>query len=725
MKTMKPIRKILLLFLFIQLIFQTCNISAEDGYRLWMRYDLISDTTLLESYCSSVSQVIVEGTGETMFAVREELDKGLSGLLGEKVVFADKPVKGDILIVGTPANSAFIRSLNLEEELEQLGREGFRIFSSRTSYNKAIIITGNTDISVLYGTFYFLQLLQQHKDIHDLNIHSIPEVELRLLNHWDNLDGKVERGYAGNSLWEWHTLPDYINPRYKDYARANASIGINGTAITNVNANAQVLTAEYLEKVAALANVFRPYGIRVYLTARFSAPVEIGGLKTADPLDEQVIEWWKRKAEEIYRYIPDFGGFLVKANSEGQPGPQNYNRSHADGANLLADAVAPYGGVVMWRGFVYSNEQPEDRAKQAYNEFKPLDGKFRDNVLIQVKNGPIDFQPREPFHPLFGAMEHTPIMMEFQVTQEYLGQGIHLTYLAPLYTECLDADTYAKGEGSTVARVIEGVLFNNSITGIAGVSNIGDDRNWCGHPIAQSNWYAYGKLAWEPEAKAEDIAADWIKMTYSDKPEVVDTMLKIMMMSREAGVNYRTPLGLHHQMAWHHHYGPGPWIKNKGRADWTSAYYNRADEKGIGFDRTKTGSDATSQYYKPVADKFENLETCPEEYLLWFHHVPWDYRMKSGRTLWDELCYKYYLGTDQVKEMQEMWNSLKGKIDDERFKHVQSLLRIQMRDAIEWRNACLLYFQTFSKMPIPDQYEQPDKSLKYYEHIERKYLPGS
>jgi alpha-glucuronidase len=721
-------QKKLLYRLFASIFYITAysNYSpANDGYNLWLEYTKVSNDTFLIEYKTSVSQVVVEGTSPTLFAIRKEVMKGFSGLLGKEIVLSDRPVAGGVLIIGTPDNSKLVRSFNLEDKLKKLGDEGFMIFTTRTKINDAIIITANTDIGLLYGTFHFLSLMQTHQHIKQLDIVSVPKIKYRMLNHWDNLDRKVERGYAGFSLWRWNTLPDYLDPRYTDYARANASIGINGTVLTNVNANALILTSEYLEKVAALANVFRPYGLKVYLTARFSAPIEIGDLDTADPLNMEVIKWWNKKVAEIYSYIPDFGGFLVKANSEGQPGPQNYGRSHAEGANLLARALKPFGGIVMWRAFVYSNEEPEDRAKQAYNEFKPLDGQFEDNVLIQVKNGPIDFQPREPFHPLFGAMLHTPVMMEFQVTQEYLGQGIHLTYLAPLFKECLDADTYAKGPGSTVSKVIDGSLYGNKLTGMAGVSNIGDDRNWCGHPIAQSNWFALGRLAWDPFASAEDIAREWIRMTYSNDQSVVDPLLQIMMISREAGVNYRTPLGLHHQMAWHHHYGPGPWIKDKPRADWTSVYYNRADDEGIGFDRTKTGSNAVSQYFPPLDEQFGELETCPEKYLLWFHHVPWDYKMKSGRTLWEELCFYYYKGVDQVREMQKTWDSLEGKIDTERFTHVQSLLKIQLRDAIEWRNACLLYFQTFSNMPIPVEYEQPDKSLEYYMKIDRKYLPGS
>jgi alpha-glucuronidase len=549
-------------------------------------------------------------------------------------------------------------------------------------------------------------------------------VELRVLDHWDNLDRTVERGYAGFSLWDWHKLPDYLDPRYTEYARANASIGLNGTVLTNVNANATVLTAAYLEKAAALADVFRPWGIRVYLTARFSAPMEIGGLETADPLAPGVARWWKDKADEIYGHIPDFGGFLVKANSEGQPGPQDYGRSHAEGANVLADAVAPHGGVVMWRAFVYSSEEPEDRAKQAYNEFVPLDGSFRPNVLIQVKNGPIDFQPREPFHPLFGAMPETPLMMEFQITQEYLGFATHLAFLAPLYEEVLRADTHARGEGSLVADVIDGSLHGYERTGMAGVANTGTDRNWCGSVMACANWFAFGRLAWDPMLESPAIADEWIRMTFSNDPGFVAPVKTMMLASREAVVDYMTPLGLHHLMARGHHYGPGPWVSGGPRADWTSVYYHRADEEGIGFDRTTTGSDAVSQYFPPVRDQYESLETVPEELLLWFHHVPWDHRMASGRTLWNELLYRYQRGVDRVRGMQETWRSVEGLIDSERYEQVKAFLAIQEKEARWWRDACVLYFQTFSRLPIPDGYERPERTLEEYEAITHPYAPG-
>jgi alpha-glucuronidase len=535
----------------------------------------------------------------------------------------------------------------------------------------------------------------------------------------------VERGYAGFSLWDWHKLPDYLDPRYTDYARANASLGINGSVLTNVNANALVLTPLYLEKAAALADVFRPYGIRVYLTARFSAPVEIGGLETADPLKPEVREWWALKVAEVYEAIPDFGGFLVKAHSEGQPGPQDYGRSHADGANTLAEALAPYGGVVMWRAFVYSAEESEDRAKQAYNEFVPLDGAFRDNVLIQVKNGPIDFQPREPFHPLFGAMPKTPLMMEFQITKEYLGFATHLVYLAPLYREVLQADTYARGPGSPVGAVVDGTLHGYQRTGMAGVSNIGTDRNWTGSHFDQANWHAFGRLAWDHSLTSKQLAEEWLRMTFSNDPAFVQPVLDMMLESRENAVNYMTPLGLHHLMARGHHYGPGPWVSGGPRADWTSVYYHRADSKGIGFDRSPTGSNAASQYFSPLDQTFARLGSVPEEYLLWFHHVPWEYGMRSGRTLWAELVHRYHDGARSVRAMRETWDSLRGLIDTDRFRQVQAFLAIQEKEAMWWRDASVLYFQTFSGLPLPAGLQQPARSLDYYQGLAFPYAPGN
>ncbi len=708
------------LFLLLILILNIKSYS-DDGYRLWLKYDKIKNNSIRNLYLNQIKGWKIEGNSSTHEAAKEELQNGLNSLLGKNIKEV-KEVKNNIVYASIYSQSDILKNLKLP--LSQISDDGFLIRSTIINNKNLIIITAKKDIGILYGVFHFLRLLQTNREIKNINIISSPRIKLRILNHWDNLNRTVERGYAGFSIWDWHKLPDYIYPQYKDYARANASIGINGTVLTNVNANALVLRTDYLTKVAALASIFRPYGIKVYLTARFSAPIEIGNLKTADPLTEDVKNWWKRKVDEIYKIIPDFGGFLVKANSEGQPGPQNYNRTHADGANMLAEALEPYGGIVMWRAFVYDNNVKEDRAKQSYNEFKPLDGKFNKNVLIQVKNGPIDFQPREPFHPLFGAMPKTQLMLELQITQEYLGQGTHLVFLAPLFKECLNSDTYAQGKGSTVSKIIDGSLFNQTLSGIAGVSNIGTDRNWTGHLFGQANWYAFGRLAWDYNLSSEEIAEEWIRMTFSNNEEVISKIKSIMLKSREDCVNYMTPLGIHHIMGWNHHYGPAPWIKDKHRDDWTSVYYHRADTIGIGFDRTSKGSNAVSQYFPEVAEKFSSLDKCPEEYLLWFHHLPWDYRMKSGKTLWEELCYSYYKGVEGVKETIAIWNSLKNKIDNEQYKHVEMLLNIQLKEAIWWRNACVLYFQTFSKKPIPDELEKPDKSLDYYMNLNFPYAPG-
>jgi alpha-glucuronidase len=697
--------------------------KAENGYRLWLRYDLIAESEVLNHYRNNISCWIVEGGSPIIISARQELQAGLNGLLGKNIPDAKRITSEGTIVAGTPENSPIIASLDLDKTLSDVGDEGYMIFTTKYKRKKIIVIAGNKDVGVLYGTFRFLRLLQTHADISEISVTDSPRVKIRLLNHWDNLNRTVERGYAGLSLWDWEALPDTISQRYIDYARANASVGINGTVITNVNANALVLTKKYLEKVAALANVFRPYGMKVYLTARFSAPVEIGNLKTADPCEPEVIDWWKDKAGEIYSYIPDFGGFLVKANSEGQPGPQNYGRSHADGANMLADAVAPHGGIVMWRAFVYDNNVPDDRAKQAYNEFVPLDGKFRENVIIQVKNGPVDFQPIEPFHPLFGSMPSTNVMPEFQITQEYLGSSVHLVFLATLFEECLKSDTWAKGKGSAVAGIIDGTTTHRSLTAMAGVSNIGNVTNWTGHPFAQANWYAFGRLAWDPYLSSSDIAAEWIRMTFSNDTEVINTIEKMMLGSREAAVNYMTPLGLHHIMYAGHHYGPGPWVE-RGRRDWTSVYYHKADSAGIGFDRTSSGSNAVGQYHQEVANRFEYLDSCPEILLLWFHHVPWDFRMKSGKTLWEELCYKYHQGVDSVRWMQEEWDKIKSKIDDDRFNMVKSLLVKQERDAKIWRDGCLLYFQTFSNRPFPEGLEKPEHDLIYYRNHKYTDIPG-
>jgi len=697
------------------------SVRAEDGHRLWLRYDKISNQAKYTSYRQSIKQLIFPAPSPMLKAAKDELEKGLSGLLNLQPKEGNSLTASQTLIIGTPQTSKLLASAEFKALLKNAGTEGYIIKTAIIVGKKCTIIAANTDNGVLYGVFNFLRFLQSEKDISNLAITDAPKIKLRILDHWASLDGPISRGYAGNSIWDWKTLPQRIAPIYIEYARADASVGINGAVLNSINAEVAALSKEYLIKEAALANTFRPYGVKVYLSIRWSAPVEMGGLKTADPLDPAVQKWWKDKADEIYAYIPDFGGFLVKANSEGEPGPQTYGRNHAEGANCLADALAPHGGIIMWRAFVYDDKVPDDRAKQAYNEFKPLDGKFRSNVIVQVKNGAIDFQPREPFHPLFGAMPKTPVMMEFQITQEYLGFATHLVYLGTLFKETLDADTYAKGKGSTVAKVIDGSLEHHTLTGMAGVANIGDDTNWTGHPFLQANWYVFGRLAWNPYQSAETIADDWLRMTFTNDQSFVKPMKKIMMESRENTVNYMTPLGLHHAMAYNTHHGPGPWVDFGSRPDWNSTYYNKADAFGLGFERTSKGSNAVAQYFPPVRDEFENLNTTPEKDILWFHHVAWNYKMKSGRTLWDELVRHYYAGVDSVRKMQQTWDKMKGKIDYDRFEKVRYLMAVQEQEAVWWRNSCLVYFQTFSKMPIPAQYEQPKHDLDYYKKLVFKY----
>jgi alpha-glucuronidase len=705
-------------------LFTAIFVQAENGYKLWLRYTPVTNPVQRELAEQLFSQVTVAGTAPTFDVIREEIRLAADGMLGKEPEMSDGYSEQATLIIGTPQSCRKLDDFpEYKMKLGILGPEGYSISEAIFNGRKVILVAGNEPVGALYGTYHLLRLLQAEGNLSALPIYSHPKIRHRLLNHWDNLDRTVERGYAGFSIWNWHKLPDYIEPRYRDYARANASIGINGSVVTNVNANSLVLSDSYIEKVAALADVFRPYGIRIYLTARFNAPMELGGLPTADPLDPFVRQWWRSKVADIYEAIPDFGGFLVKANSEGQPGPQNYERTHADGANMLAQAVAPYGGIVMWRAFVYSAEIEEDRAKQAYNEFVPLDSQFSKNVLIQVKNGPIDFQPREPFHPLFGATRETSLAMEFQITQEYLGQATQLVYLAPMFKECLLSDTYLPKEGSTVARIIDGSIHGWDQTAMAGVSNIGTDFNWTGHLFGQANWYAFGRLAWDHTLTSEQIADQWARLTFGRNPEVVETVTELMMASREAAVNYMTPLGLHHIMGRGHHYGPGPWVTG-GRPDWTSVYYHNADSTGIGFDRTASGSDALSQYAPEVEAYFSDLATCPEEYLLWFHHLPWEYIMKSGNTLWEELCFRYDKGVKTAGWMKGSWKGLEGKLDEERFSQVSSLLTIQQKEARWWRNACLLYFQQYSQMPFPAEIEQPEGSLDEYRSMRFRYAPG-
>ncbi|WP_426683879.1 alpha-glucuronidase family glycosyl hydrolase [Xanthomonas translucens] len=706
--------------LWLALLAPIAVAQAEDGYDLWLRYQPLAEAQAAP-WRAAATELVAGADTPMQRAARDELRRGLGGLLGAAPPLAASAERAGAIVLGTPATPAIAR---LRLDTRGLGEEGYLIRSVVVDGRPLTAIVGGGERGVLYAAFRFLRLLQTGQAPAPLALRDAPRVKLRVLDHWDNLDGVVERGYAGASLWGWQKLPDYIDPRYTDYARANASIGINGAVLNNVNAEAVSLTVAYLDKTAALAAVLRPYGIRVYLSARFSAPIEIGGLRSADPLDPAVQRWWRVKADEIYGRIPDFGGFLVKANSEGQPGPQDYGRSHADGANMLADALAPHGGVVMWRAFVYAHQQPDDRAKQAYGEFVPLDGKFHDNVVVQVKNGAIDFQPREPFHPLFGAMPKTPLMLEFQITKEYLGFATHLVYLGTLYQETLQADT-RRGKRATVARVVEGAVDGHALSGVAGVANIGADRNWCGSIFDQANWYAFGRLAWDPQGDAQAIAEDWVRMTFGNDPALVAPVVGMMMASHEAAVDYMTPLGLHHLMGRGHHYGPAPWDAGSARPDWDPVYYHRADRNGIGFDRSATGSNAVAQYAPPLARRFGDLRTVPEDYLLWFHHVPWDHRMASGRPLWEELIGRYDHGVAQVARMRATWAGLAPYVDAQRYRQVADFLAIQQREAQWWRDASIAYWQQVSGRALPPGTAPPPHPLAYYQSLSFPYAPGN
>ena len=573
-------------------------------------------------------------------------------------------------------------------------------------------IIAKTETGALYGRYALDRIIRTGQDSGCLDILEEPSYDRRILNHWDNLDNSIERGYAGKSIWQWGKAVPV--ERIREYAALNASIGINGSVLNNVNAAPEILRSDYLERIAEIADIMRPYGIRVYLSVNFSSPAVLGGLETSDPLVPQVREWWDEKVAEIYGLIPDFGGFLVKANSEGRPGPQDFGRTHADGANMLADALAPYDGIVMWRAFVYAPSSP-DRANQACDEFIPLDGEFRDNVLIQIKNGPVDFQPREPFSPLFGRMSKTALMAEMQITQEYFGWSNHLVYLLPVFKECLDSDTYCKGEGSTVAAITTGKVYPDlyNTTAIAGVANIGDDGNWCGHDFASSSWYGFGRMAWDTDLSSEEIALEWLRQTFTDDPAFTEPVLEMMMTSREAAVDYMMPLGFHHLFAWEHHYGPEPWCDVEGaREDWMPRYYHKADSYGVGFDRTRAGSGNVDQYHEPLASTYNNLKTCPEELLLWFHHVSWSHVMSSGRTLWEEICHRYDRGVKTVRGYKNLWEGMKPYVDAGRWEAVKAKLAIQESDARWWRDACVQYFGEFSEMPIPADVEQPEHNIE-------------
>ena len=657
-----------LIFLFT--VLTSLHVSAQsDGSQLWLGKQYANS-------CQVISQLPDDATAKI---AKQELENNWRGKNVELKI--DK-------------------SLNLGE--------GYNIYARPAQQGDNIqyeaTITASNPIGLLYGAYELIRL--QNTDAYNtgsgnqqnfskaIDETEKPQVGLRILNHWDNLDGSIERGYAGKSIFKWEeiklgkngkggSISKSLHDRLITYARANASLGINGSVLNNVNASPKMMTAEYINKVKVIANILRPYGIRVYLSINFASPMALGYTKTADPLDKKVQQWWKKKAKEIYAAIPDFGGFLVKANSEGQPGPGDYHRTHAEGANMLADAVKPYGGIIMWRSFVYgANHKGEDRVKQAVSEFKGMDGKFRDNVILQSKNGPLDFQPREPYAPIFDNIKQTPQIAELQITQEYLGQSKHLIYLAPMWKEFF------------------GFVNPNKLVGISGVANIGDDANWCGHPFSQANWYAFGRLAWNPSLSAEEIAHEWLVQTYENQDEKFTKPVEMMMMtSREACVNYMMPLGLHHIFKFDHHYGPEPdgFIASYP-LEWCPVYYHKADAKGIGFDRSSKGTDAVGQYPEPYRSLYDNIETCPEEYLLWFHHVAWNYKMKSGSTLWQELCMKYNMGVAMVEVYRDFWHTsakqyMKGH--EQEWQHTDSLLNVQLENAKEWRNTCLKYFQNY------------------------------
>ena len=687
---------------FIALLFLVLGsrLSAEDGSRLWLRFDK--------------AEISIDGFSgiwgdASKMAVREFQRAWVE--MSKTALPISHSLNHNVLVMATASNRT-VRHLVSARDFAVLSNEGFIIRTVTRNKQKYTVVAAKTDAGLLYGAYHLLRLIQTDALPARLDIVENPSYQRRLLNHWDNLNRTVERGYAGYSIWLWDELPNTISPRYREYARANASVGINGTVLNNVNASPLILSGEYLGKVAAIADELRPFNIKVYLSVNFASPKELGGLENSDPFNPDVQKWWKIKVDKIYKLIPDFGGFLVKANSEGLPGPMDYGRTHVDGANMLADALKPYGGIVMWRAFVYEPDGG-DRAKQAYNEFKPLDGKFRDNVIIQLKNGPVDFQPREPFSPLFGAMEKTPVMPELQITQEYLGFSNHLVFLSPMWKECLDSDTYCAGKGSTVAKTTDGSIFNQTITAMAGVANIGEDTNWCGHHFAQANWYAFGRLAWNNMLSSEQIAEEWLRMTFTGNADFLHPVKEMMLSSHQTAVDYMMPLGLHHIFAWDHHYGPEPWCYLPGaRPDWLPRYYHNATTEGIGFNRTTSGSNAVSQYFSPLREELNDIKTCPEEFLLWFHHVPWNYRMGNGKNLWDNICRAYDSGLQEVRNYQKIWDRTERFIDENRFRHVQSRLRIQSRDAVWWKDACLQYFQTYSGMPIPYDLERPVHDLE-------------
>lgn len=663
--------------------------QAEDGYSLWLRHAPLdgSARVALERFDPASADLNI--ADPTLAIAASELDRAFAGMLGHA---PDGDGSVDFDCASQPA------------ELDRF---------TVTGSAGRIAVSGNSPVACLYATYALIRAIATGSDPASLRIDETAALPLRMLNHWDDADGRVERGYAGRSIFDWWHLPEDLNGRMIDYARANASIGINAVALNNVNADPVFLTPRYIAKVARLADAFRPYGIRVYLSPRFSAPRDLGGLETADPLDPRVRRWWDDKADEIYRAVPDFGGFLVKANAEGQPGPQDYGRSHADGANMLAAALGTRG-TVIWRAFVYQPGASSDRAREAFAEFAPLDGKFAANVILQVKNGPLDFQPREPFHPLFGAMPRTRLMLEVQPTREYLGQAKGIAYLAPMWREVLDADT---GPGGQVVETIrEG--------GMAGVANIGADRNWTGTDFDQANWYAFGRLAWNPSLSSEAIAREWAAQTFTSDPRFVDGVVPMMLASRQAAVDFMAPLGLAHLMGTGHHYGPAPWVCDLDRPEWNPCYYHRADKAGIGFDRTAAGSAALADYAPAVAARWSDPKSMDEDYLLWFHHLPWDFETASGRTLWAELAARYDRGVSTREAEAVTWRTLAASIDRERATAIAARLESGIAEARWWRDASLAYWQSINGLALPTSSPAPAHPLAHYQSLEFLEAPG-
>ncbi len=687
-------------------------LPPEDGHELWLRYRPLPAAARNALRRRIAALWLPARPGALLQSAAQELQRALPVLAGNALPVRRQLMPGS-LVLATPHTLPALASLDLP--LQDLGDEGYLLRSLKLQGHAVTLLAAGSERGLLYGAFALLRHLATGGNLAGLNQRAAPPLPLRMLQHWDNLDRTVERGYAGSSIWDWWKLPHIIDPRYTDYARANASLGLNGVLLNNVNAKPEILTAAWIAKAAALADVLRPWGQRVFLSVRFSSPVELGGTATADPLDPAVAAWWQAKADELYLAIPDFGGFVVKANSEGQPGPQDYGRHHAEGANLIARALAPHGGRVIWRAFVYAAENPVDRARQAHDQFVPLDGQFEPNVIVQAKNGPLDFQPREPFHPLFGAMPRTALMGEFMVTKEYMGFSTHLAYQGTLYEETLQSDTQRPAAGTPVA---------SHLAGIAGVANVGTDRNWCGSHFDQANWYAFGRLAWDPTLPSATAADEWTRQTFGPDDTVRRTVTALLAESREAVVNYMTPLGLAHLMGTGHHHGPAPWVDNLQRADWNPTYYHRADTQGIGFDRSAAGSNAVGQYAQALAARWGKPQTTPPELLLWFHHLPWQHKLPGGRTLWHELVARYDAGVATVAAWQDRWAGLAGRVDAQRHLSISEHLAQQLREALWWRDACLAYFQSVNGLKLPRGSARPARPLDEYRAMVFAFAPG-